>query len=287
MTFRFVEEHREQWPVRLLCDTLEVSTAGYYAWRDRPTSARQERRDALVAEIRAVHAEVKARYGSPRIHAELAARGRDCCVNTVAKLMRDNGIRAKTARKFRQHDRLQPRPARGREPPGPPLRPRGTKRTLGGGRHVHPDPRGLAVPGRRRGPVLPRVVGWSMADHMQSRLVVDALELAVQRRLPDEGAAGALRPRQPVRRRTLSAPPGPARHRVQHEPARGLLGQRPHGELFRLPEEGIDPRRGLRHAGGGAGGDRRLHRGLLQHQVAGTPRWGTSPRRSTNRRNNR
>ena len=64
--------------------------------------ARQERRDALVVEIRAVHAEVKARYGSPRIHAELAARGRDCCVNTVAKLMRDNGIRAKTARQFRQ-----------------------------------------------------------------------------------------------------------------------------------------------------------------------------------------
>ncbi len=42
MTFRFIEGHREQWPVRLLCDTLEVSTAGYYAWRDRPTSARQE-----------------------------------------------------------------------------------------------------------------------------------------------------------------------------------------------------------------------------------------------------
>ena len=77
MTFRFIEEHREQWPVRLLCETLEVSPAGYYAWRDRPTSARRERRDALVVEIRAVHAEVKARYGSPRIHAELAARRTD------------------------------------------------------------------------------------------------------------------------------------------------------------------------------------------------------------------
>src|SRR3981081_434554 len=101
MTFRFIEAHRHQWPVRLLCETLDVSTAGYYAWRDRPTSARRQRRDALVVEIRAVHAEVKARYGSPRIHAELAARGRDCCVNTVAKLMREAGIAAKTARKFR------------------------------------------------------------------------------------------------------------------------------------------------------------------------------------------
>jgi putative transposase len=88
--------------VRLLCETLAVSTAGYYAWRERPISARQQRRDALVVEIRAIHAEVKARYGSPRIHAELAARGQDCCVNTVAKFMRDNEIAAKTARKFRQ-----------------------------------------------------------------------------------------------------------------------------------------------------------------------------------------
>src|ERR1700731_968872 len=101
MTFRFIEEHRDRCPVRLLCQTLEVSTAGYYAWRERPTSARQERRDGLVVEIRAIHAEVKARYGSPRIHAELAARGQDCCVNTVAKLMHAHDIRAKTARKFR------------------------------------------------------------------------------------------------------------------------------------------------------------------------------------------
>ena len=101
MTFRFIEEHRGQWPVRLLCETLEVSAAGYYAWRDRPASARQQRHDALLVAIRAIHAEFHARYGSPRVHAELVDRGHGCCVNTVAKLMRDHDIRAKTARKFR------------------------------------------------------------------------------------------------------------------------------------------------------------------------------------------
>ena len=101
MTFRFIDEHREQWPVRLLCETLEVSAAGYYAWRGRPASAQQQRRDTLLVEIRAVHAEVKARYGSPRIHAELVARGQSRCVNTVAALMRDSGSAAKTAREFR------------------------------------------------------------------------------------------------------------------------------------------------------------------------------------------
>jgi putative transposase len=187
MTFRFIEENREQWPVRLLCETLEVSTAGYYAWRDRPTSARQERRDALVAEIRAVHAEVKARYGSPRIHAELAARGRDCCVNTVAKLMRDNDIRARTARKFRQttdsnHDlpvaeNLLDRRFDPEEP---------NERWVADITYI-PTREGWLYLAAVEDLYSRRVVGWSMADHMESRLVVDALELAVGRRLPDEG----------------------------------------------------------------------------------------------------
>jgi hypothetical protein len=101
MTFRFIEGNRGRWPVRVPCETLEVSAAGFYARRQRPHAARGRRRDALVVEIKAIHAEVKARYGSPRIHAELASRGRGCCVNTVARRMRDQGIAAKTARKYR------------------------------------------------------------------------------------------------------------------------------------------------------------------------------------------
>ena len=101
MIFSFIAAHKDVWPVTVMCDTLGVSPQGFYAWRSRPKSEQQQRRDALVAEIRAVHAEVKGRYGSPRIAAELLARGVDCCLNTVARLMRDNDIRARTARKFR------------------------------------------------------------------------------------------------------------------------------------------------------------------------------------------
>jgi hypothetical protein len=71
MTYRFIDEHRSQWPVRLLCETLAVPPACYYAWRQRPYSCRQQRYDALLVESRSIHAEVKTRYGSPRIHAEL------------------------------------------------------------------------------------------------------------------------------------------------------------------------------------------------------------------------
>ena len=87
MRYEFIEGHRQEFPTRLMGRVLEVSTGGYYQWRHRPPSARQKWREALAAQIKVIHQEVKARYGRPRIHAELAARGEPCCVNTVAKLI--------------------------------------------------------------------------------------------------------------------------------------------------------------------------------------------------------
>jgi hypothetical protein len=85
VTFAFIDDHEEVWPVRLMCDALEVSTAGYYSWRVPLPSFAEQRRDALVVRMRGVHSDGKGRYGSPRVHAELVARGHDCCVNIVAK----------------------------------------------------------------------------------------------------------------------------------------------------------------------------------------------------------
>jgi putative transposase len=188
MTFRFIDAHKDHWPVRLLGQALAVSPAGYYAWRRRPASAREQRRDALVVEIRAIHAEAKARYGSPRIHAALVARGRDCCVNTVAKLMHDNDIAAKTRRKFRgtttdsDHDlpvadNLLDRPFNPSEV---------NEVGLADITYI-PTREGWLDLAAVEDLYSRRVVGWAMAEHMESRLVVDALEMAVQRRLPDEG----------------------------------------------------------------------------------------------------
>jgi putative transposase len=187
VTFRLIEEHRSRWSVRLLCQTLAVSPAGYYAWRQRPTSARQQRRAALAVEIRAIHAEVKARYGSPRIHAELIARGRDCCVNTVAKLMRDAGIAAKTARKFRcttdsNHDRPVADNLLDRQ-----FDPAAPNASWVADITYIPTREGWLYLAAVEDLYSRRVVGWSMADHLESRLVVDALEMAVHQRWPEEG----------------------------------------------------------------------------------------------------
>jgi putative transposase len=188
MTYRFIDAHKGQWPVRWLCETLEVCPASYYAWRQRPRSAQEQRRDTLLVEIRAVHAEVKARYGSPRIHAELVARGHDCCVNTVARLMRQHGIAAKTARKFRcsttdsDHDLPVAENLLGRQ-----FDPSVANEVWLADITYIPTCAGWLYLAAIEDLYSRRVVGWAMAEHMESRLVVDALALAVQRRLPDEG----------------------------------------------------------------------------------------------------
>jgi putative transposase len=71
-----IEAHRGRRPVRLMCRVLGVPPGGYYGRRGRPASPRTRRREAPVDAIKAVHPEVKARCGSPRIHVESAARAR-------------------------------------------------------------------------------------------------------------------------------------------------------------------------------------------------------------------
>jgi putative transposase len=187
VTSCFIEEHQQTWPVRVMCQTLEVSPAGYYAWLVRPPSFQQQRREALLVLIQGIHAEVKQRYGSPRVHAALAARGEACSVNTVAKLMRDNDIRAKSARKFRcTTDSNHPLPVaanvldRQFDPSGP------NESWVADITYV-PTREGWLYLAVVEDLYSRKVVGWSMAATMESRLVVDALEMAVSRRLPDEG----------------------------------------------------------------------------------------------------
>jgi transposase InsO family protein len=185
--FSFIHQHKDVWPVTLRCDTLGVSPQGFYAWCSRPTSAQQLRRDALLVEIRTVHADVKQRYGSPRIHAQLQAQGVGCCVNTVAKLMHDNDIRAKTARKFRNTtDSNHPLPVADNILDRQFDIQRPNEVWLGDITFIATR-EGWLYLAAIEDLYSRMVVGWSMADTMTSRLVVDALEMAVLRRLPDEG----------------------------------------------------------------------------------------------------
>ncbi|MCK1406852.1 transposase [Bradyrhizobium sp. 76] len=103
-----------------MCGVLEVSPAGYYAWRERPDSARTTTNAALLADIRQVHQGSGGRYGSPRVHAALRAQGRGASRGRIERLMHRHGIRAIMAppRRVRTTDSRH-----GLRPSGPLARP--------------------------------------------------------------------------------------------------------------------------------------------------------------------
>jgi putative transposase len=101
MRYAFIQNHREAFPVTWLCQVLEVSTSGFYAWLRRPESPRCRANRRLLVEIQAVHRRSRQTYGSPRIHADLKANGHACGKHRVARLMRTHRIVSQHKRKFR------------------------------------------------------------------------------------------------------------------------------------------------------------------------------------------
>ncbi len=189
MKFRFIEEHlAETYPLEVACEVLDVSRSGYYAWRDRPDSARAKRREELAEKVKAVHEHNRGVYGSPRVFQALKACGESVCENTVSKVMRERGIRAKSKKKF------VPRTTDSRHQQ--PVAPNVLGREFGS---EMPDRKWAAdityVPTDQGWLYLAgvidlcsrKVIGWSMADHMRTELVGDALGMALARRSPGEG----------------------------------------------------------------------------------------------------
>jgi transposase InsO family protein len=183
MSFRLVQElAADGVHVAVACRVLHVSTSGFYEWRSRAPSARAVADAMLAEQIVEVHSLSRGTYGAPRVHAELRlGRGVRCGRKRVARLMRlaaIQGVYRRRAHRGRPapavHDDLVQR----RFVADAPDRLWLTDIT------EHPTREGkvycaavLDVFGRR-------VVGWSIADHLRSELVVDALELACWRRKP-------------------------------------------------------------------------------------------------------
>ena len=183
MTFAWIEERRTEYPVAVLCRVRGVSRAGYYARRTRPPRDTARRRDDLAATIRAIHQEPHLdTYGSPRMARELTARGVACGVNTVAKVMTAAGIRARATRRV-----VRTTDSRHRLPVSENVLDRqftATKPNQKWGMDLTDVPTlegwlflAVVVDLFSR-----RIVGWAMDATRTSRLVVDALGMAVSRR---------------------------------------------------------------------------------------------------------
>ncbi len=185
--FRFIDAEKADLSVSLLCRMLEVSRSGYYAWRSRPPSRRSQEDSALTRKIREIHERSRETYGYPRVHAELRALGIGCGRRRVARLMREAGLRGCLRGKRRRTTRRDRNAV-----PAPDLVSRQFAvaapdrlwladitylRTDEGFLHL-----AFVLDAHSR-----RVVGWSMASHLRTELVVDALEMAIWRRRPAAG----------------------------------------------------------------------------------------------------
>ena len=100
MRFTFIDAERATWPVRVMCRVLLVSAAGFDAWRKRPESARARENRRLAVLVRAAHEKGRQVYGSPRVHAALAADGVRVSRKRVIRLMQDQGLRGRGRRRF-------------------------------------------------------------------------------------------------------------------------------------------------------------------------------------------
>lgn len=103
MKYAWIKGQSGLYPVNAMCHLFGVSPSGYYAWRGRPESLRSRENSELVGKIRDIRKKNKRLrvYGSPRMHEELVDLGYHCSENRVARLMRQNGIRALQKKKFR------------------------------------------------------------------------------------------------------------------------------------------------------------------------------------------
>jgi putative transposase len=188
MRFRFIEDRRADYPVRILCEVLGVSPAGYYAWRSRPESRRSAANRELVDDIKRVHRDVCGRYGSPRIHVELKAQGRGASRSRIERLMRQHGIRAIMARPrwVRTTDSCHDFPI------APNLLDRNftaaapNRIWLADITYVETD-QGWLYLATVMDLYSRRIVGWAMADHLRAELPLAALRMAIAAKRPGAG----------------------------------------------------------------------------------------------------
>jgi putative transposase len=179
-----VRVNQAKYPVRRMCQLLGVSPSGYYAWSRRSSSAQAQADAELLSRIRAIYERSRGTYGAPRIHAELHACGELVSRKRVARLMREAGLRGASRRR---EIITTKRDAKSR--PAPDLVKRdfaaeGRDRLWMADITYIPTGSGFLYLAVVIDAWSRRVVGWSMATHLRTELVLKALNMALGQRRP-------------------------------------------------------------------------------------------------------
>lgn len=193
MKYQFIRESHVPYGVSIPCRVLRVSRAGYYQWRKRMIAhpkdvPRRQRENAeLVERLRALHAQYRGRYGSPRMTQALRREGFRCSRHRVARLMRQNGLRARSKRRYVLTTISEHRTA------SPNLLDRNFATT----RPNRVWTSDITYIATRRESFLyvatvmdlctRKIVGLAMRDDLSQQLVIDALQQALDRQQPEAG----------------------------------------------------------------------------------------------------
>ena len=180
-----IHDHAKVFEVALMCELLDVSRQGYYDWIGRPPSASSIQSGKIVAAIRQAHVESHCRYGSPNIHRDLLENGMKCCLNTVAKHMKENGIASCVHKKFRvaTTDSNHPHPVFENRLDRDFTAAGMNRKWAADMTYIHTHEGFLYLAGivdlfSRR------IIGWCMKDTLHTDLCVEALEMALVNRRP-------------------------------------------------------------------------------------------------------
>jgi len=188
MRYEFILAHESKHPVNRMCRALGVGRSGYYSWRkDRP-SQREQANQVLLEQIKKVHQDSRQTYGSPRVYEALKSKGILCGRNRVARLMRMHNIVGQKPRRWR--------PVTTQRRPGALAAPNLLNQDFSAEEPNQKWVSDITYIDTAEGwfylaPVLDlysrMVVGWAMADHMETSLVKDAISMALARRSPAPG----------------------------------------------------------------------------------------------------
>ena len=187
MIFRFVSNHQSEFPIFLMCRVLEVSRSGYYAWLKHPESKRDQDDKVLSQEILEIHQESFCTYGSPRVYRELKRRGKHIGEKRIVRLMRKDGLRAKTKRKFKVTT-----DSRHNFPVAPNLlnrefTPAELNKVWASDITYIWTAEGWLYLAVVMDLFSRTIVGWSMSERMTRELVINAFVMATKRRNPPSG----------------------------------------------------------------------------------------------------
>jgi putative transposase len=181
-----VKGHQADHAIATMCRVLGVSPSGYYAWQHRPLSARVQRDAELTRTVLTVHLEARGTYGAPRVHAELAAQGIRVGRKRVARLMRAAGVQGVSRRKWVTTTTRDPAARSAPDLVRRDFRAEGPNQLWVADITYVPTDAGFLYLAVVLDAWSRRVIGWAMATHLRTELVLAALDMALEQRRPHD-----------------------------------------------------------------------------------------------------